>query len=439
MKCQFLIISYRDGRFTSQFWQSLQEALGMHTIHKQMVKEEHDAHLRLVLEFIKKEELYTKFSKCDYWLSKVNDSMEKLTRQYLKEVVLRHEVPVLIISDCNGMFTSQFWQSLQESLGMHTIHKQMVKSSPTTTATIQVLKLHLLRLCMVINAGHLSVGLRHVFRPGPVWGYDRSCILCLQNDRKERGFFQKYIFQIIMKRFEFEIHKRVPSMEWRIFLPSSRRASILKYVSSFDVKKGSSQDEGNFAIFFHFDNNETGRKGLGASRDSFAYKEYGIRLMLAPRSAKALQEKVLKFHGIRKLPGSPSFGGTLFWIIAELSSLKVHWMMRWFWICGLDLYVLEKQFCGLIEEKYYVSSTVLTLGEKELGGGGGCGVSVWEGAEAVHLQAKEIKLEYSSRSPKIFLRILDCIRNIVTNSRVTPSWRKIVSLTFSEADVLHVN
>ncbi|GJX99741.1 putative reverse transcriptase domain-containing protein [Tanacetum coccineum] len=32
-------------------------------------KEEHDAHLRLILEF-KKEELYAKFSKCDFWLSK---------------------------------------------------------------------------------------------------------------------------------------------------------------------------------------------------------------------------------------------------------------------------------------------------------------------------------------------------------------------------------
>ncbi|GKD22900.1 hypothetical protein Tco_1224603, partial [Tanacetum coccineum] len=63
--------------------------------------------------------------------------------------------------------------------------------------------------------------------------------------------------------------------------------------------------------------------GLRVLRDSFAYKEYGIGLMLAPRSAKALQEKVLlKLHGIRKLPGFPSFGGTLFWIIAELSSLR---------------------------------------------------------------------------------------------------------------------
>ncbi|GJX68237.1 putative reverse transcriptase domain-containing protein [Tanacetum coccineum] len=40
--------------------------------------------------------------------AKENDSMEKLTRQYLKEVVSRHEVPILIISDRDGRFVSQF-------------------------------------------------------------------------------------------------------------------------------------------------------------------------------------------------------------------------------------------------------------------------------------------------------------------------------------------
>ncbi|GJU47675.1 putative reverse transcriptase domain-containing protein [Tanacetum coccineum] len=34
-------------------------------------KEEHDAHLRIILELLKKEELYAKFLKCDFWLSKV--------------------------------------------------------------------------------------------------------------------------------------------------------------------------------------------------------------------------------------------------------------------------------------------------------------------------------------------------------------------------------
>ncbi|GJU54650.1 putative reverse transcriptase domain-containing protein [Tanacetum coccineum] len=59
-----------------------------------------------------------RLTKSAHFLSaKENDSMEKLTRQYLKEVVSRHRVPVSIISDRDGRFVSQFWQSLQESFG----------------------------------------------------------------------------------------------------------------------------------------------------------------------------------------------------------------------------------------------------------------------------------------------------------------------------------
>ncbi|GJV66062.1 putative reverse transcriptase domain-containing protein [Tanacetum coccineum] len=46
-----------------------------------------------------------------------NDSMEKLTRKYLKEVFTRHGLPVSIISDRDGRFISQFWQSLQKAVG----------------------------------------------------------------------------------------------------------------------------------------------------------------------------------------------------------------------------------------------------------------------------------------------------------------------------------
>ncbi|GJU77632.1 putative reverse transcriptase domain-containing protein [Tanacetum coccineum] len=48
---------------------------------------------------------------------KKTDSMEKLTRLYLKEIVCRHGVPVLIISDRDSHFTSNFWRSLQKALG----------------------------------------------------------------------------------------------------------------------------------------------------------------------------------------------------------------------------------------------------------------------------------------------------------------------------------
>nr|GEV85175.1 reverse transcriptase domain-containing protein [Tanacetum cinerariifolium] len=49
---------------------------------------------------------------------KETDSMEKLTRQYLMEVVSRHGVPVLIISDHDSRFTSHFWtiQTLEDML-----------------------------------------------------------------------------------------------------------------------------------------------------------------------------------------------------------------------------------------------------------------------------------------------------------------------------------
>ncbi|GJR86192.1 putative reverse transcriptase domain-containing protein [Tanacetum coccineum] len=45
------------------------------------------------------------------------DSMKKLTRQYLKEIVCRHGVPVSIISDRHNHFTSNLWRSLQKALG----------------------------------------------------------------------------------------------------------------------------------------------------------------------------------------------------------------------------------------------------------------------------------------------------------------------------------
>ncbi|GJY18767.1 putative reverse transcriptase domain-containing protein [Tanacetum coccineum] len=44
------------------------------------------------------------------------DSMETLTRFYIKKIVSRHGMPITIISDCDSHFTSKFWQSLQSAL-----------------------------------------------------------------------------------------------------------------------------------------------------------------------------------------------------------------------------------------------------------------------------------------------------------------------------------
>ncbi|GJT34638.1 reverse transcriptase domain-containing protein [Tanacetum coccineum] len=48
---------------------------------------------------------------------RATDSMETLTRLYIKEIVSRHGVPISIISDRDSYFTSRFWQSLKNALG----------------------------------------------------------------------------------------------------------------------------------------------------------------------------------------------------------------------------------------------------------------------------------------------------------------------------------
>ncbi|GKA73205.1 putative reverse transcriptase domain-containing protein [Tanacetum coccineum] len=48
-----------------------------------------------------------------------NDSMDKLERLYMKEIVTRHVIPVLIICNRDGRFTSNFWRAFQRTLGTH--------------------------------------------------------------------------------------------------------------------------------------------------------------------------------------------------------------------------------------------------------------------------------------------------------------------------------
>ncbi|GKB99839.1 hypothetical protein Tco_0985976 [Tanacetum coccineum] len=70
------------------------------------------------------------------------DSMDKLTRLYLKEIVCRHGVPILIISDRDSHFTSNFWRSLQKALGTNldmstTYHPQTDGQSERTIQTLE--------------------------------------------------------------------------------------------------------------------------------------------------------------------------------------------------------------------------------------------------------------------------------------------------------------
>ncbi|GJU02125.1 putative reverse transcriptase domain-containing protein [Tanacetum coccineum] len=97
-----------------------------------------------------------------YWWRATREdySMEKLARLYIDEIVARHEVPVSIISDRDGRFTSRFWQTLQKALGTRldmstSYHPQTDGQSECTIQTLE----DMLRACVIDFGGSWDVHL----------------------------------------------------------------------------------------------------------------------------------------------------------------------------------------------------------------------------------------------------------------------------------------
>ncbi|GJW79055.1 putative reverse transcriptase domain-containing protein [Tanacetum coccineum] len=70
------------------------------------------------------------------------DPMEKLMKLYIKEVVTRHGVPVSIISDRDGRFTTLFWTALHKALGTRldmstAYHPEIDSQSERTIQTLE--------------------------------------------------------------------------------------------------------------------------------------------------------------------------------------------------------------------------------------------------------------------------------------------------------------
>ncbi|GJY85730.1 putative reverse transcriptase domain-containing protein [Tanacetum coccineum] len=167
-------------------------------------KEEHEIHLKLILELLEKEKLFRKLSKYEFWLQEVHflghvvnsegihldpskanvvaDALsrkervkprraramsmtihsvhedfkaKKLARLYINEIVARHCVPVSIVSDCDSYFTSRFWQSLQKALGKPldlstAYHPEIDGQSERTIQTLE----DMLRACVIDFGGN---------------------------------------------------------------------------------------------------------------------------------------------------------------------------------------------------------------------------------------------------------------------------------------------
>nr|GEX16049.1 putative reverse transcriptase domain-containing protein [Tanacetum cinerariifolium] len=79
-----------------------------------------------------------------------NDPLDKLARLYLNRIVARHGIPVSIMCDRDGRFTSNFWRSFQKALGTDismstTYHPEINGQSERTIQTLE----DMLRACVI--------------------------------------------------------------------------------------------------------------------------------------------------------------------------------------------------------------------------------------------------------------------------------------------------
>ncbi|GJZ06087.1 putative reverse transcriptase domain-containing protein, partial [Tanacetum coccineum] len=96
--------------------------------HQLRSKEEHAEHLKLILELLKKEELYAKFSKCEFWLSKVllaitDDLSKKLHFNLLKQRLC--SAPILALPEGSENFVV-YCDASRKGLGAVLMQKENV-------------------------------------------------------------------------------------------------------------------------------------------------------------------------------------------------------------------------------------------------------------------------------------------------------------------------
>ena len=84
-----------------------------------------------------------------------NMPVDKLAKIYVNEIVARHGVPISIVSDRDGRFTSNFWKSFQEELGtkLHMSTAFHPQTDGQSERTIQTLE-DMLRACMIDFGGN---------------------------------------------------------------------------------------------------------------------------------------------------------------------------------------------------------------------------------------------------------------------------------------------
>ncbi|GJT75791.1 putative reverse transcriptase domain-containing protein [Tanacetum coccineum] len=158
-------------------------------------------------------------------------STEKLAKIYVDEIVARHGVPVSIISDRDGRFTSRCWQTVQKALGTRldmstAYHPQTDGQSERTIQTLE----DMLRACAEIGESSLI---------GPELIQETTDKVVLINEKlKSARDRQKSYADNRRKPLEFEVGDRVmlKVSPWKGVIRFGKKGKLApRYVGPFEI------------------------------------------------------------------------------------------------------------------------------------------------------------------------------------------------------------
>ncbi|GJW89754.1 putative reverse transcriptase domain-containing protein [Tanacetum coccineum] len=168
-----------------------------------------------------------------------NDPLDKLARLYLNRIVASHGLPVSIICDRDGRFTSNFWRSIQKALGtdisMSTAYHP--KTNGQSERTIQTLE-DMLRACMIgFGKGWAEVGEAQLTGPEMIQETTEKIVLIKQRIQAAQDR-QKSYADLKRKPMEFEVGDRVmlKVSPWKGVVRFGKRGKLNpRYVGPFKV------------------------------------------------------------------------------------------------------------------------------------------------------------------------------------------------------------
>ncbi|GJX04548.1 putative reverse transcriptase domain-containing protein [Tanacetum coccineum] len=170
-------------------------------------------------------------------------STERLARIYIDEIVARHGVPVSIISDRDGRFTSRCWQTVQKALGTRldmstAYHPQTNGQSERTIQTLE----DMLRACHFMKECRspvlwAEIGESSLIVPELVQETTDKVVLIKEKLKAERDR-QKSYADNRRKLLEFEVVDRVmlKVSPWKGVIRFGKKGKLApRYVGPFEI------------------------------------------------------------------------------------------------------------------------------------------------------------------------------------------------------------